>query len=40
VATERQRTWLDGRVENDTFSAYYECEKDKKPTTTTTTQPR
>ncbi len=35
VATERQRTWLDGRVENDNFSAYYECEEDRKPTTTT-----
>jgi len=37
VATVRQRNWLDGRQENDTFSAYYECEEDKTPTTTTTT---
>ncbi len=34
VATVRQRNWLDGRVENDTFSAYYECEDPSKPTTT------
>ncbi len=34
VATVRQRNWLDGRVENDTFSAYYECEENQRPTTT------